>query len=273
MDVLDTDLETDVRLVVSDMDGTLLDGNGAIPPGFWPLYEKMRDKGIPFVPASGRQYATLARSFEHLGEELSFIAENGGLVVHDGEVVSATGLDPDVVAELVRTVRRRSSEYNFGVVVCGRRSAYVERSDAAFVEKVETYYAALEIVADLTVVDDEILKVAVLDFDGAERSAELFAPFRETHKVVTSARQWIDIMDPNVNKGNAVRLLQDELGVTAAQTVAFGDYLNDFEMLGAVDLSFAMANAHPTIREHARYAAPSNEEHGVVTVLDRLLGN
>ena len=51
----------DVRLVVSDMDGTLLTSGGVVPDDFWPLLETMRRRGITFVPASGRQYATLAR--------------------------------------------------------------------------------------------------------------------------------------------------------------------------------------------------------------------
>ena len=53
----------DVRLVVVDMDGTLLDGHGRIPAGLWPLLGVMRERGIVFAPASGRQYATLATMF------------------------------------------------------------------------------------------------------------------------------------------------------------------------------------------------------------------
>jgi hydroxymethylpyrimidine pyrophosphatase-like HAD family hydrolase len=66
--------------------------------------------------------------------------------------------------------------------------------------------------------------------------------------------------------------LQKALGVTPAQTAAFGDYLNDLEMLQAADLSYAVANAHPDVARVARYTAPSNLEEGVITVLHRLLG-
>ena len=52
----------------------------------------------------------------------------------------------------------------------------------------------------------------------------------------------------------------------------FGDYLNDLEMLDAGDLSFAMAEAHPEVLERARYVAPSHRDHGVLTVIEELLG-
>ena len=61
------------------------------------------------------------------------------------------------------------------------------------------------------------------------------------------------------------------LGVTPAQTAVFGDYLNDLLMLEAGDWSFAMGNAHPDMKAAARYIAPSNGEHGVLMVVDRLV--
>lgn len=82
----------DIRLVVSDMDGTLLTPDGGVPESFWPLLEVMHARGITFVPASGRQYATLARLFDHSSQGISYIAENGGLVVHNGETLSSAPL-------------------------------------------------------------------------------------------------------------------------------------------------------------------------------------
>src|SRR5690606_37357080 len=135
------------------------------------------------------------------------------------------------------------------------------------------YYARLQVVDDLTAMRDEVLKIAVFVFGEAERlAATTFAPIARTHQVVVSGVNWIDIMHAEVDKGRAVRALQAALGVPPERTVVFADYLNDLEMLDAEAWSFAMANAHPAVRERARYLAPSNDEHGVVTVLRRLLG-
>lgn len=139
--------------------------------------------------------------------------------------------------------------------------------------EVERYYARLEVVSDLTLVRDEVLKRAVFVFGAAEPLAHsTFAPLAAGHQVVVSGANWIDIMDQGVNKGRAVRTLQAALGVPKDRTVVFADYLNDLEMLDAARWSFAMANAHPRVRERAAYLAPSNDEHGVVTVLHHLFG-
>ncbi|WP_062464664.1 Cof-type HAD-IIB family hydrolase [Demequina soli] len=264
----------DIRLVVCDMDGTLLDGAKEIPEAVWPLVERMRERGIAFAPASGRQFATLARQFARLGEDLVVIAENGAYVRRGATEVSASPLPAAAMPAIVATVRAHAAAGNdVGVVVCGKRSAYVERTDDAFLGKARPYYAALEVVEDLTAVEDDILKVAIYDFgDAAHDTAPVLAAFDgDALRVVVSDRHWIDIMGVGVDKGVAVRALQAALDVTPAQTVVFGDYLNDLEMMDASELSFAMANAHPEVAERARYRAPSNEDHGVVTTLRRLL--
>jgi hydroxymethylpyrimidine pyrophosphatase-like HAD family hydrolase len=160
---------------------------------------------------------------------------------------------------------------DLGVVLCGKRSAYVERTDRAFIAHAEPYYAELATAADLLDVDDEVIKIAVYDFQDARGIEPTLAPLRDTDQVVVSGQHWIDVMAGGTDKGVAVRRLQRELGITAAQTAAFGDYLNDLGMLDAADLSFAVANAHPTVRRRARYSAPSNVEHGVITTLEHLL--
>lgn len=276
----------DVRLVVCDMDGTLLRGTGRIPETFWPLMREMRRRGITFVPASGRQHATLVKLFGADGgtsdrdalSDTSYIAENGNLVTHRGRVLSTTTVDGDAVDEVVKIVRsaRRAAAgpaASLDLVLCGVRSAYIERDDHAFVTEARKYYAELEVVDDVLAVADDILKVAVVDFVDAEQSAKaLFGPVAKAHQVVVSGRHWIDIMHPEIHKGRGVRALQHELDIDAESTVVFGDYLNDLEMLETGNWSFAMANAHPDIKNAARFLAPANTEDGVVTVLRHLLG-
>lgn len=264
--------EHDVRLVVCDMDGTLLDPNGRIPAAFWPLLDDLDQRGIAFVPASGRQYPTLSSMFPGREVKGTFIAENGTLVMRDGETVSMTCVDQPTVQRVITTARAAVG-HELGLVVCGRRSAYVERTDEAFLKHVREFYLKLEFVDDLTQVRDDVLKVAIFDFDDPKVTAdEVFGDLRESHQVVISAKQWIDIMAVDANKGHAVRALQERMGITAAQTVAFGDYFNDLEMLDAAELSFAIGNARPEIRARARYLAPTNAEAGVLVVLDHLLG-
>lgn len=268
----------DIRLVVADMDGTLLDERSRIPDGFWPMLARLKRRGVEFVPASGRQYATLRNMFADKAAEIL-----------DGKVVEVHGVDLDVTRHVIDLVddAAASGEHNVGLVVCGLKSAYVQRSDKPFLDEVGKYYAALSIVDDLHEVldfaqepsaytpdgDAEIvLKLAILDLDGSERfTNEKLTHLRADYQVVVSGKLWVDIMNIETDKKQGVEALQRVLGVTPAQTAVFGDYLNDLLMLEAGDWSFAMGNAHPDLKAAARYIAPSNVEHGVLKVVDRLV--
>ncbi|MFZ3573592.1 Cof-type HAD-IIB family hydrolase [Streptomyces sp. BH097] len=271
-----TSTPPDIRLVVTDMDGTLLDGDGNVPDSLWPLLTELSDRGIAFCPASGRQYATLAAQFDAVDDGgMVYVAENGAYVVRGGAELSSDPLEPSVVEWIVKSMRELVHEggADAGVVVCGKRSAYVERSDEAFMAQVRTYYAAHEIVDDATAVEDEFVKVALFDFGSAQdTTAPLLAPLADSHQVVVSSHHWIDVMNPAANKGAAVRRLQDALGITPAQTMVFGDYRNDLEMLDTADWSYAMANAHPDVLARARLRAPANTENGVVRTVRDVLG-
>lgn len=269
----------DIRLVVADMDGTLLDGHSEIPASFWPMLEKLEARGIPFVPASGRQFATLERMFGDRSEHMSFIAENGNVVSYAGDIVSVRGIDRDVVRRVIDAVDEAvaSGKHDIGLIVCGLASAYASRTDEPFVKEASKYYARLAEVDDLhAVLDDEgetILKLAVFDFDAAEPMAEeLFSDLKDDYAVVVSGAHWVDIMDKSSDKKLGVEALQKTLHVTPAQTAVFGDYLNDAGMLEAADWSFAMANGHDDVKAVANYIAPANTEGGVMTVVDRLIG-
>lgn len=263
----------DIRLIAVDMDGTLLDGDGRIPDALWSLLDELHARDILFAPASGRQLATLQAAFADApADEMIYIAENGAHVVRGDVEVSSDALDPHFVGRLVTHLRGRTAAgRDLGIVVCGKRSAYIERADAAFRTEAEKYYEKLEIVEDLLTPDDQVLKVAIFDFGAAEETAAELAPFRAGHQVVVSGEHWIDVMNLGVNKGVALQRIQRALGIDRSQTAAFGDYLNDLELLDAADHSYAMANAHPDILERARFHAPSNLDHGVLTTIRSFL--
>lgn len=264
----------DIRLVTVDMDGTLLDSEHRLPRSLGALLAELRRRGVLFCPASGRQYATLAAQLADVADDLVVIAENGAYVVDGGTELGSTTIAPGVVADVVRAVRRLAGTgVPAGVVVCGKRSAYVERTDPAFLTEVDRYYRLLQRVEDLLDVDDDVLKVAVFDAGSAARTtAPALDRFRATHAVVVSGRHWVDVMDPIVDKGTAVRAVQARYGIGRAQTMAFGDYLNDLQMLDAAEHSYAMANAHPAVLERARHVAPSNDDDGVVRTICAVLG-
>ncbi|MGB7980619.1 MAG: Cof-type HAD-IIB family hydrolase [Candidatus Nanopelagicales bacterium] len=263
----------DIRLIACDMDGTLLDEHDAVHDEFWPLIDELHERGIVFCPASGRQYYNLAERFDQIAAEVVFIAENGTYVVRDGKELSADCLDREVARDLVSVARGLvAGGADVGAVLCGKTSAYIERDDPVFLDEVDKYYHRLEVVPDLQDVEDDILKVAIYDFESSEAvSAPAYAGFLDTHQVVVSGQHWLDVMDPHANKGTGLRHIQDALGITRAQTMVFGDFLNDLEMMDEADYSFAMANAHPELAARARYRAPGNADNGVVRTIRSVL--
>lgn len=269
------DLPPDIRLVVVDMDGTLLDPEHRLPAGLDGVLRRLAERGIAFSPASGRQHATLVRQLDAVADtsDLVVIAENGSYVARGGRELSSVTVARDVVDGVVRTVRDLAAAgVAAGAVVCGKRSAWIERTDPAFLAEARRYYARLETVDDLLAVEDEVLKVAVFDAgSAADTTAPALERFAATHRVVVSGRHWVDVMDPGVDKGVALRAVQRGLGVTPEQTLVFGDYLNDLGMLDAAGWSFAMANGHPEVRARARYLAPSNADDGVLRTLRAVL--
>ena len=266
--------EVDLRLVVADMDGTLLDGEGRVPSRFETVMARMREHGVVFMPASGRQLANLRATLGSAIAESPVIAENGTIVVQgDAEIHRETITRSDAVAA-VRTARAlREQGFDVGPVIATRDRAYVDRIDERFVRQCAFYYAALEPVEDvLDLALDNVLKIAVYAFGDAE--SECYRPLSAAVpgvQTVVSGAHWVDMMARTASKGRALAAVQERLGIEPAQTAVFGDYLNDAELYDHAELSFAMANAHPGILSRARYIAPANTDDGVLRTIETLL--
>jgi hydroxymethylpyrimidine pyrophosphatase-like HAD family hydrolase len=185
-----------------------------------------------------------------------------GIELSSDPLLSSTAF---AIVVALRAANGPSSE--IGTVLCGKRAAYVERKDEAFLAHVRPYYRRLELVDDLRAVSDEVLKVAVYHFEGADYAARVLAPFDGPNRVLVSGKHWVDVMSRDADKGTALTRVQAALGISREQTMAFGDYFNDVGMFQASKWSFAMDNAHPEVRALARFVAPANTRNGVVRTI------
>lgn len=256
------------QLIALDMDGTLLDGNGQLPPDFAAISTRAHQLGVTLVPASGRQLATLQEMFPR---EDTFIAENGSVVVHDNRVISATTLPTAAVRAAVAALH--TVEATHTVVLCTPDTAYVHKgADEQARAEISKYYKAVQWVDDLdALLDADIIKIAAYCADGSER--HLYQPLLAAvpeHNIAVSGAVWLDVMATGVNKGKALHTMAELLGVPMSRTAAFGDFLNDYELLREAGTAIAMENAHPKLKEIADRIAPPNTEFGVMTVLRQL---
>ena len=118
---------------------------------------------------------------------------------------------------------------------------------------------------------DKIIKHSVyIEMHKAQEEYNKLGEFHSRLDALLSGDCWIDIANKSVNKGNAIKILQQKYGINPSECIAFGDYLNDTDMLLQCDESYAMQNAHPSLKEIAKYTAPSNNDGGVMKVLDKL---
>ena len=261
-----------IRLIFSDMDGTLLDEHGNLPPQFGQMYARLRAHGILFAPASGRQYASLVETFAPWKDEMIFLAENGTLVMEGGRELFAVPVDPALGLRVMQTGEALTGVYS---VYCGKKQGYIHRADdvPAFRAELEKYVSKSMVTEDFAAVDDVPIKMAFFDPSGHADTTILpvMEQYADRMQVTLSSALWVDVYAQGVSKGVAAARVQEHLGLTPDECAAFGDYGNDLELMDAVTYSFAMANAIPAVQERARYRAPSNGEHGVMAVCERIL--
>lgn len=259
-----------IKLIASDMDGTLLNSQKRLPGDILPVVRALRAQGTSFVIASGRQYAALVRDLGELAPEVIFMAENGAVIMERGEQLFIDALPAREVRRVIEATRGMPGMHP---VICRAGVALVEESaPQEFIRNVGMYYAETQVVPDLLAVSDrfdDVCKVAFYDEGdaGAHEYPILRELFSDDLAVILSGYSWVDIMKPGVHKGSAMRILQQQRGVSPAECMAFGDYLNDREMLEAVGESYAMDNALDEIKQIARYIAPGNDEDGVMRVI------
>jgi len=179
-------------------------------------------------------------------------------------------MDNEVIRDLIPFLREIEDVF---IVLCGKKGAYIETDDEQFINMFKEYYPEYFYMEDLEKITDEVFfKIAL--YHNVDSEKHIYPSVEHLEKelqVKVSGQHWVDIAHPEANKGNALRSLQKKLGISEEETMAFGDFNNDLEMLNHSYFSYAMENAHPNIKKAARFITKSNNEEGVEIILDQLL--
>lgn len=254
-----------IKLIATDMDGTLLNSKKEMPDELFEWIKNHSD--IRFVIASGRQYYTLKKDFLPVHEEIVYIAENGALVFYKDKQLYVDAMEPSDVKLCLDKINEIDG---VKVILCGVESAYMTTPDAEEKYNAGMYYERLTIVDDLyeQINKDSFLKLAVyFRNEAAEENFSVFNDLPKHLKPVLSGVSWIDISNASVNKGTAMDVIKDKFSADSSECMAFGDYLNDMELLLSVQESYCMENGHDDMKKMAKYIAPSNDNNGVMKVL------
>ncbi len=251
------------------MDGTLLNSNHEVSPRFFELFDRLRHRNIMFVAASGRQYDNIAIKLDTIKDDIIIIAENGGFAVKNGHEIVSNPLENHVKNEILSSLGKID---NVMPVLCAKATAYVQNTSPPFLEKLSEYYSSYQILEDLRDYEGEVMKIAVYHFESSEKYIyPAVKHFEGMLKVKVSGEHWVDLSHNNAHKGYPLELIQKKYRIGRDETLVFGDYNNDLEMMALSDYSFAMANAHPNVLKAANYVTSSNDDYGVERILEKVL--
>lgn len=265
---------TRYRLIVLDVDGTLVDRERRISAATLRALATAQAHGIRVTLATGRMYASALPYAQQIQADAPLILYNGARIQDPagGAILYSSHLPR---AQVVRALRL-AQQFDVHANLYLGESIYIERVSEVSRESARKDGVNQVPVGDLVRflegrVDDPV-KILMIGPDG--RLEALAAAYRadgsgaeELPHLVRSEATYLEIQPRGTSKGAGLIRVCGLLGIPASATMAFGDNLNDLEMIQAAGLGVAMGNAHADVKRAARVVAPSNDEDGVAAVL------
>ncbi len=247
-----------IKLIASDLDGTLLqNGPEALDPEIFELILKLKEKGILFVAASGRQYPSMKRLFAPIWRDIVFVGENGALILYRDVILGRQTVPREMGQEIIREIQAHGHQ---AVVSC-EDASYIAAGNPAFRDYLtQSLGNSMAVVDDLCSVDGEYLKISayIPQKNALEEVAHYQAKWGKELHVAVAGNAWVD--HTTASKGDALEKLKARLKLDRGEMMAFGDNFNDETMLLAVEHSYAMAGAHENIKKISAHVCTRVED-------------
>jgi Cof subfamily protein (haloacid dehalogenase superfamily) len=259
-----------VRLIATDLDGTLLRSDGSLSPRVRDSLARAHEAGIEVVPATGRPRMVAEDVMAKLDFVHHWILANGSVTWHLGrsEVVRGFWLDAPLARRLVTRLRAAFPRAGFALEV--EDEAWFEPGFEQIVPIVPRLHPSDDIAAEI---DGPVQKLLV--FDHSQDLDDLFRGVTAVvgdHAVPTySGLRFIELAASLVTKAMALELLATDLGLGRHQVAAFGDNHNDVAMLDWAGRSYAMANASEDAKAAADLVIGHNDDDAVADQIDTLV--
>ena len=260
-----------IKFIASDLDGTLLPPDKIIPPEAFGYIATMKERGMVFAPASGRQLPNLKKLFTSVLDKIAIIAENGGIAWADGKIIFTDPTPAEGVTYALGIINEQQGLYP--LLSCAD-CAYYSSDYPQFVQTLLRSYSSAKKVDDLFKVaqNEQVMKISVWDSKPcAEHGGIILPPLIKGLRTMISGYDWLDVSAPCANKGRAFNALLHYFGIDRDESVAFGDHMNDYEMLCAAGKAYVTANAFPLLKQKIGEEIPSNAQYGVIKKLGEIL--
>ncbi|HEY3598145.1 MAG TPA: Cof-type HAD-IIB family hydrolase [Paraburkholderia sp.] len=237
------------KVIATDLDGTLLNADHQLDPFTIETVRRLEARGLHFVIATGRHYGDVAGIRDVLGIRPYLVTSNGARVhAPDDTMIHAQDLLPAAVQRLAQP--EITGTHGRVIVSLFADHAWFIDRDAPELLQLHRDSGFLYDVVDLRAYHGRgIAKVLYIGdpSDLAAVAENLEREFGDTLYVTYSLPDCLEVMAPNVSKGRALRFVLERLGVDAARCVAFGDNMNDIDLLETAGHPFMMSNANPDL--------------------------
>ena len=286
------------RLVVVDLDGTMLNSYGMVTENTKNIIRQTMEKGIDVIIASGRPIDSIKTIAKENGSKNYFIAGNGALIydMKKDKIIYDKFLPKNKVLEIIKICEENSISYNvytdqtilatalkYNVLYYQKENLKKEENKQTKISIIENMYEYVknkkeEKYLKITICDDnqtvfqsiirklrKIQGIEVLDVSHMSRKT-----IKQGTEEITIAYYYTEITVQNVDKWNAIEFLMQKLNISKEEIVAIGDNVNDKKMIQEAGLGVAMGGSTPEITQIADDVTTSNNEEGVAKVLQKI---
>lgn len=262
---------TQVSCIFSDLDGTLLTDSEGLPAGTADVLARLKAAGIHFVATTGRTLWSVAEMFGPLTSDIDVIAGNGMDIVLDGVSIEHIEYDRALIAELHSMVLEDPGQP--GMIVYSEDSRLLINMDPEEFYGGHTPHPAESLARRVDALPEGMItKVALLARSDSRGCASRYqAHFGGRLNFAICGDHWVDIPLASTNKALAAARVLKERGLTPGQAIAFGDSMNDAELLQFIPAGVVVSNALPEVKAFAAYEIGHNNAGSVVAALDALL--
>lgn len=264
-----------IRLIVTDLDDTLLDARGRLPEQNILALKAAQQRGAIVTIATGRMTSAAVGFARQLGVEAPMIVFNGSLV-YDPVRREAIYENP-IPLDLTREILRAAEDMGVYIQYFDRDQYYfARRCSYANAYGAHVGFAGIETKQPLSEWVTQPAAKLLADTRPEQRD-EICAKFRERFgdrlNIMPTRMSYIEFVPNGVDKGVALESLANALHIARDEVAAFGDAQNDIGMLRWAGHSWWMKNGHPDAKDAAKYTAPANTEFGVAAAIDEMIQN
>lgn len=251
-----------IKLAAFDVDGTLRDRD-YLPESTKQALRKLKEQGIQLALCTGRSEYEMASLYRELGIDWA-VTCNGSHIGHRGTTVFGTAFEKATVRRWLQEAERAGH----AVLLYGAELMYTNREDSPLFRQAQREIGFMEPVLLQSI--DEVPDIYQCIVFCTEQEEKAYTSSEQEPLYIHRWRDWaVDFNPSGMNKAVGLGKLLDHLGIAKEEAAAFGDGLNDLEMIETVGMGIVMGNAGDELKEKTRFVTRALHEDGIAYAVDQ----